>query len=409
MWAIGALAYGVTIIQRTSFGVAGLQAAERFSIGPSLLSVFVFMQILVYASCQLPVGLALDRWGARHVLAAGALTVGLGQLILATTSALPLAFLGRGIVGLGDAATFIGAVRLVNFWFPSHHIPLMTQLTQMTGAAGQIFTALPFASLLITRGWTTSFVVLGVAGIAMAALIFTLVSNAPPGEEESISPPSASNLIAHVRETWAHPGTRLGFWTHFVSPASSATYALLWGFPFLIRGQGRTPVEAGWLLSTTVILGVVVGPVLAGLISRFPLRRSRLTLYIVGITAVAWTAVLIRPAPSPLWLLLLLSAALALGGPGSMIGLDHARSWNPRNRLGAAQGLVNSGGFFAAVLLIALIGAVLQLVGEYSLDAFRLAFAVQYPVWALGAFNIIRYRRKVRALRAAEDAADTMD
>lgn len=399
MFGIGTFAYGVTIIQRTSMSVSGLFAVDRFGVGPSTLATFVFLQLLVYALCQVPVGLALDRLGARAVLASGALIAGAGQLVLAHTTSVPLALSARAVIGLGDAATFISAVRLVNFWFEGRLIPLLTQAIHMFGAAAQVITALPFAALLVNHGWTYSYTVLAGLGLFAALLIGSLTRNEPPGEHHHLSSLTQRQLISHLRETWSHPGTRLGFWSHFVTPFASMTFAFLWGVPFLISAQGMTQIEAGQFLSVVVLLGIAIGPVIGALVGRYPLRRSLMTLIIVSVNAAIWSIVLLQPGRSPRWLLLLLCVAMAFGGPGSMIGLDHARSWNPLSRLGAAQGLVNSGGFFAAVLSISGVGLVLQWAGDYSLHSFRLAFLVMYPLWTIGLIQVVRFRRKLRTLR----------
>ena len=70
-------------MHRTSFGVAGLDAADRFDAAPAALSGFVVLQLLVYAALQIPVGLLLDRFGARRLVVVGALTMAAGQLVLA--------------------------------------------------------------------------------------------------------------------------------------------------------------------------------------------------------------------------------------------------------------------------------------------------------------------------------------
>jgi len=62
--------------------VAGLDAAHRFSASPAALSGFVVLQLLVYAALQVPVGLLLDRFGGRALVATGALTMAAGQLLL---------------------------------------------------------------------------------------------------------------------------------------------------------------------------------------------------------------------------------------------------------------------------------------------------------------------------------------
>jgi MFS family permease len=136
------------------------------------------------------------------------------------------------------------------------------------------------------------------------------------------------------------------------------------------------------------------------------LRRSWLVLGIVALNVGAWTAVLAWPGPAPLWLLVALVVCLAVGGPGSMIGFDFARSFNPPNRLGTATGIVNVGGFLASLVTMLLVGVALDLLGDgsssYSLDEFRAAFSVQYAVWGIGLAGILASRRKVRA-RLARD------
>lgn len=49
VWGVGVFAYVIAVLHRTSFGVSGLSAADRFSISPSVLSSFVVLQIVVYA------------------------------------------------------------------------------------------------------------------------------------------------------------------------------------------------------------------------------------------------------------------------------------------------------------------------------------------------------------------------
>lgn len=80
VWGIGVAVYFVAIIFRTSLGVAGLDAADRFHINASALSTFSILQLLVYAGMQIPVGLMVDRLGTKKVLTLGAVLFTLGQL-----------------------------------------------------------------------------------------------------------------------------------------------------------------------------------------------------------------------------------------------------------------------------------------------------------------------------------------
>jgi hypothetical protein len=124
-------------------------------------------------------------------------------------------------------------------------------------------------------------------------------------------------------------------------------------------------------------------------------------MWIVLAGMVAWSVVLLWPGRAPLWLLAVLVVVIAIGGPGSMIGFDMARTFNPPTRLGSASGIVNTGGFIATLTAVALVGVVLDRVAPagpstWDVDAFRAAMTIQYPVWLLGLVQIWRYRRKTR-------------
>ena len=112
---------------------------------------------------------------------------------------------------------------------------------------------------------------------------------------------------------------------------------------------------------------------------------------------------LLVPPPAPHWLLVVLIVVLALGRPGSMIGFDYARTFNPGHLQGTAVGIVNVGGFVAALLVAWGVGVVLGLVGPggYSPEAFRAAWTVQYAVWAFALVAVLVARRRARRKMAA--------
>ena len=57
VWAVGLLVYVLAVFHRSSLGVAGLVATERFDISAAQLATFTMLQLLVYAGMQIPVGL----------------------------------------------------------------------------------------------------------------------------------------------------------------------------------------------------------------------------------------------------------------------------------------------------------------------------------------------------------------
>lgn len=91
-----------------------------------------------------------------------------------------------------------------------------------------------------------------------------------------------------------------------------------------------------------------------------------------------------------------------------MIGFDYGRTSNPVDRVSSATGIINQGGFFASLSLVAMIGVILDWrtpdgVAGYTADAFTWAMSAQYLLWGIGAIQIFRYRRKGRAKLLRDD------
>lgn len=396
VWSAGLLAYIVAVLDRTTFGVAGLDAAQRFGASPAMLSTFVVLQLIVYAGAQIPAGVLLDRYGSKAMILTGGTLMVIGQLALAFTESLPLAVAARAVVGLGDAFTFISVLRLVPHWFPERQVPLVSQLTGISGQFGQVLSAVPFLNLLGGRGWTYAFTGVAVLGVVSLMATVLLVRNAPP--EAAIDDPATDlrSALVSVKAVWLRPGTRLGFFAHMGTQFSTTVFMLMWGVPYLTAAQGVSRDWAGFLLTLSVISAVSAGVLFGILTGRHPHRRSWLVLGIIASNALVWTAVLMLPGPAPHWLLIVLVTVISIGGPGSVVGFDFARTFNPRATLGTAQGTVNMGGFVASLLVMQAMGMIIGATGGYSFDSFRLAWCVQYVVWAFAVVGILVTRRKAR-------------
>ncbi|MCU1572372.1 MAG: transporter [Micrococcaceae bacterium] len=410
IWGIGVTAYLIAITQRTSFGVAGLDATVRFHATASALSAFTVLQLLVYAALQIPVGVLVDRFGPRLMIAAGAVLMCLGQLQLAAATTVPAGLVGRVLVGAGDAMTFIAVLRLLPAWFSPRRVPLLTQLTGQLGQFGQLISVIPFALVLHTAGWAPAF--LSAAGLSLLAFVLavTVLRNQPEGTPAAVQRKGLRATGTAVARAWTQPGTRLGLWSHFTTQFSGTVFTLTWGYPFLLSAQGVEPTVASVLMSLFVLVGIVCGPLLGGWVSRHPLRRSTMVVLIAVLIAVAWSVVLLWPGRAPLPLLVILVLVMALGGPASMIGFDFARTFNPAHRMGTATGIVNVGGFCAALMTMYAVGLVLDVLnnsgfssGElYALDSFRIALSVQFLVLAVGVTAVVISRREVRREMAAD-------
>ncbi|MGV0624525.1 MFS transporter [Mycolicibacter minnesotensis] len=396
VWGTGLLAYLVAVLDRTTFGVSGLDAAERFHAGPSTLSSFVLLQLIVYAAMQIPAGVLLDRFGPRAMIATGVTVLSAAQLALALTHSLPVAVGAYGVIGLGDSFIFISVIRLLPNWFAPERVPLLTQLTGICGQFGQFLSAVPFLAILLHGGWTAAY--LSTAGLALfaGALTLALVRDTPQGASADLQSRTFRAAFGEIKTVWSRPGTKLGFFTHMGTPFSASVFALMWGVPYLTTAQGLSRSAAGAALTLSVASFIVIG-LLAGTISaRRPQHRSRLALTMIALTAAAWTVVLALPHPAPHWLLMVLIVVISAGQPVSIMSFDFARAYNPPAALGTAQGMVNTGGFIATLLIMQAMGAVIAMAGGYTFSAFRAAWCVQYPLWAVAAAGVVIYTRRAR-------------
>ena len=319
-----------------------------------------------------------------------------GQLLLALSAALPLAVLGRVLVGVGDAIVFVAVLALVPRWFPARQVPMITQLTTILCQAGQILSAVPFLALLHVAGWSAAFGSAAAASALVAVLALVVVRDAPGAPPERGPGVSPREVGRRLREVWGRPGTRLGFFSHLTVQFSMNVFTLLWGVPYLVSAQGLSTPTAGALVTLYVVCTIMFGPMAGALSTWRPERRSRLVLVVVALTAAIWTVVLAQPGRAPLWLLVLLVVVLGMGGPASVVGIDIGRTSNPTSSLGVAQAVVNLGGFSASLVVLAAMGVLLDLAGGFTPGAFRLAWLVQYPLWALGVVCMLLARLTVR-------------
>lgn len=405
VWGVGLLGYALTMMHRSMLGVAGLIAAEHFDTTPGIISTFVVLQLATYALAQVPVGVLLDRLGSRVMLTAGTIIVAAGQTLLATADDLSMAYVARVLFGIGDACMFNSVLRLLPRWFEPRQVPILSQITGMVGAFGQVGAVWVALPLIQGQGWRAGILMTVSASFVVAVLIAFFVRNAPPGGAPSVVSDRLSEIPSRIKGVTAHPATQLGFWVHFTSGFSMNAFTFMWGVPYLVVGQGLSQRAAGNLFILLSMSSMVAGPVIGMLTARHPLRRSNLVLILVGAVILCWAAVLLWPGPAPLPLLVCLVLALAAAGPGTGVGFDFPRTSLPVTRLGSANGIVIAGGFVGGTTLILLMGLLLDWMaggGDYTPLEMRLAWLLQIPFFAVGIAGILVSRRKLRRIMADE-------
>lgn len=431
IWAVGAGVYLLAVFHRTSLGVAGPLAAERLDLDAARLGSFVMLQLGVYAAMQIPTGILVDRYGPRRILLIATVLMGAAQLLFGQLDGYLPALLARGLLGCGDAMTYVSVLRLVSGWFPGRRYPVMAALTGALGMAGNLLATVPLTALLQGPGWAFTFTLAGALSLAYALLLLRPSVPAPfrirqptraapsPTDRSDQGPGAGPIDVApapaqargerpgrrvwrEVTLAWRLPAGRLAFWVHLSTMACPTAFGVLWGFPYLTQALGYPPAQASSLL-LVMVLGSLAAMLLIGpAVARRPVIRTPLAVLVSGLCLIAWVVLIAWPGGQPpLPVVVAAIVVLSVGGPASQVGFVLARDYNPRHRISTATGMVNVGGFTGAVVVTFAVGQILDVVEPgvevHSAAAFRWALAAFAALTLVGIFRMLVWWLRTRA------------
>jgi sugar phosphate permease len=248
IWATSVCVYVVAVFHRGSLGVAGLMAAERFSVTATQLASLTVAQFAVYAAMQIPVGVLLDRFGSRWMLSAGLAVMTIAQLVFAIADSFAVAVASRVLLGAGDALIFVSLLRLVAAWFRVSQTSFLAYLSAQVGQLGAVASVAPLSLALGALGWTATFALAAACGPPLLVLVVCVVRDSPQERGSDKGSQGLAELVGSLRVVWQNPGTRLAAWAHFLTQFPVVVLAMLWGFPFLVKGEGLSQQGAGSLL-----------------------------------------------------------------------------------------------------------------------------------------------------------------
>ncbi|WP_243787790.1 MFS transporter [Saccharopolyspora gloriosae] len=375
VWGVGAACYFVALFHRASLGVAAPDALVRFSAGPGVLALFSALQLGVYLVLQVPSGLLADRLGPRRVITGGVVALAVGSAVFAVSGSILGGVTGRVLIGIGDAFMFTNVLRVAAQWFPAERYGRVAALTGLVGGLGQVLSTVPLTSALHGLGWMPTFLGAAALTAVLAVVAAGVIRDQPAGRVAEAAEGAAERIGRTLRLVVAQRGTKHAFWVHFVLLSQFLAITTLWGAPWLTGAQGVAGGTAGALLLVSAV-GFILGSLVASQwIAGRPRRRERYTLAMSVLVVVAWSLIVAWPGVLSAPVLVIVLGVLGFGGGAAMLAFDGAREANAVHRSGAASGVVNMGGFLAAVLIQVFVGAVLEVVSELpAVAAYRWAF-----------------------------------
>jgi MFS family permease len=262
----------------TADGLAGLTGAYHFA----------------FAAGQIPLGVALDRFGVRPVSLALLGTVTVGAVISALVGGPGGFLLAQVVLGLGSCGMLLCPMTLAAKTLTPARFGLWTGLIQATGNIGMLLSASPLAWVVEHSGWRVGFWVSAALSIMVAGLVLWLV----PAERRDRTAGPRPGLLLEARAVvrlGLSPALRGMMYLAFASFAIIMGLRGLWGGPWLMEVKGLTRIEAGNVL-LLFTLALVVGPALSGVLDRL-FGHRRLVLAVGHVVAGLLVLLLVAGGP----------------------------------------------------------------------------------------------------------------
>ena len=172
----------INYIDRATLAVANLLIRHDLGLSIADMGYLLSAFLWAYAFSQLPTGAMVDKFGPRFLLTCGLSLWSLAQLIAGFVQSFGQFFGARLLLGVGEAPQFPTGARVVRDWFNPRDRGLATGIFNCASSLGTAIAVPLLTFLMLSYGWRVMFMIMGVAGLAMAAVWFVVYRN--PNEIE---------------------------------------------------------------------------------------------------------------------------------------------------------------------------------------------------------------------------------
>ena len=177
------LAYVISQFFRNSLGVIGPNLAKEFQLEATHLSLLASAFFLSFALIQIPLGMAIDRYGPKICLLVPALVLLAGTLLFSFARNFSDLVIARLIIGLGCSSFLMAPLTIYAERFPPHMFGTMVGIHVGTGNLGSLGATAPLAFAAAWFGWRAGFLMIGALVAFAIVLIFFLVQDDPKARE----------------------------------------------------------------------------------------------------------------------------------------------------------------------------------------------------------------------------------
>jgi MFS family permease len=392
-----ALGHYLSSLLRNVNAVLASNLVGSLALTPGQLGLLTSAFFFAFALVQLPVGIALDRYGPRKVQLALMLVAAIGALLFARGQSFGQLVLARAIMGLGLGGCFMSAVKAISTWIAPGKLPSVHGYLIAVGGLGAASGTMPVRMALQYTDWRGLFLLLAAAIAVSAALIWLFAPRcAPAGASTGPRPPMLSSLASVYRTPAFRSTISLILLPHAVFFGIQGLWIGRW-----LSDVARFPDDAVAYLLYLGMAAVIFGAIGVGMITEWAGRRGVTPLDVagvgIGLFVLVQAAFVFGYKPS----FQLLSVMFTL--VGTITGIEYAivAQSMPRELTGRAATCLNLLIFVGAFLVQAGFGLVVGLWqpdggGRYPAPAYQVAFGALVLLQLPGLIGYLRRRFKTR-------------
>lgn len=333
-WLTGAVFFFYAWVLRVSPSIMIDELMREFAVGATAVGSLSAIYFYGYAGMQIPVGLMIDRFGPRRLMAVAGLVCGGACLLGAFSPTLDGVYLGRFLIGASAAFSLVGAMAVAGQWFRSDQFALLGGLAMASGMAGGVLGQAPVRLAVEAQGWRPTMAAMAVGGLVIALMAVAFVRDKTRGSG------GIGRVLAGLAEVMRNPQSWIIGFGGLGANGALLGFGGLWGVPFLGTAHGLQPATAAAITSLLIAGWGVGAPMFGWLSDRMGRRRPPFLLgYAICTPAML---VLIYGPPLPLWAIGTLTFLAGFGGSAQIVSFAVARETNRTAVSGTAIGFVNA-------------------------------------------------------------------
>jgi MFS family permease len=370
---------------RNSVGVIAPDIAADLALSPEALGVLSSVFFLSFAAVQVPLGVAIDRFGPRRCMLASIGLAVAGCVLFALSDSLLGLTAARVLMGLGCSSFFMAPLTIYTRWFRPEQFSTLTGVQLGIGTLGTLLATAPLAYSTALIGWRETFLVVAGATTVIGILAALVVRDEPPGRRREFEPPtSLRECVKGLAEVVRVPGFVPIFAMQFTSYSSFVSVLGLWGGPYLADVLDLDLSARG------NVLLVMAAASIAGLFAWGPMDRvfgARKPMVELGVlTTAALLVVLGLAGDRSIAVAVVVLAALGLSSGYVSVLTAHGRALFTQDQVGRGMATINVGTIGGVFVMQMLTGAIIgsfESLGDVGERAVRPFVAYQAAFWLL--------------------------